>query len=254
MTEQNLRRPTKRLISLRNIKTKTDVFQFRHLGTDEHHVNDLARVPDNGDPLDPLTLWENPKTGEFFVVDGHHRLAAYKQAGWRRKVPAVVHNCDLQEARLLALRENGKTRLPLSPEERLDAAWRLVCLNCYSKRVEVKETGVGEGTVAKMRRTRIALIALTPDGDLPERWWEALDALRGGERRDYTDVERSSMIEAKTAELDAKIGKELGHMASRQIEAACAVVAKRLGRQGMQFFIEEYGDLDDPFGLPEEDV
>lgn len=53
------------------------------------------------------------------------------------------------------------------------------------------------------------------------------------------------MIEAKAAQLDDKIGKALGYMASHQIEAACVVVAKRLGRQGLRILFDQYAeDLD----------
>lgn len=55
----------------------------------------------------------------------------------------IVHSCSLDDARLLALGENTKTRLPLTSAERSDVAWRLVCLGeTYSKRQTVEASGV----------------------------------------------------------------------------------------------------------------
>lgn len=242
MTKQRPDRPVRQKISLRNITTKTDVFQFRHFQVDPHHVDALKAVLDNGNVLDPLTLWQAPESGELVVIDGHHRLAAYRKAEWRKKVPALVYGCTLEQARLLALRENVKTRLPLTKDERMDAAWALVCLNLpeYSKRVIRETTGVGDGTVANMRRTRETLIKREPDDSLPPHWWQALATLKDREKREYTEDEREAMIEAKKAKLDAEIGKQLGFMAANQPEAACEVVAKRLGRQGLSMLFEQY--------------
>ena len=257
MTKQRPDRPERKPVSLRNITTKTDVFQFRHFQVDPHHVDDLAGVLKNGNLLDPLTLWMDPDTGELVVVDGHHRLAAYKQAGWRKKVPALVHSCGIEQARLMALRENGKTRLPLTRDERMDAAWALVCLDLpeYSRRVIRETTGVGDGTVANMRRTREALVKRDPDADdeMPKHWWQAMATLRDREQREYTEEEQEAMIEAKTAQLDEKIGKALGYMAAHQPEAAVAVVMKRLGRQGLKLLWEECGEEFDPYGLNDDD-
>lgn len=231
-------------MSLTDIEMRPEVFQFRHVEVDERHVDDLAGVLKCGNALDPLTLWRDPTSQRLVVVDGHHRVAAYKQAGWQKKVPVVVYSCSLEEARLLALQENGKTRLPLTNEERMDAAWSLVCLDCpsYSKRTIVENTGVSDGTVAKMRRTHKELLGPERDGILPDHWWQALAMLKGAEDREYTEDDRQAMIDAKAAQLDDKIGKALGHMAAHQIEAACAVVRGRLGRQGMRVLFELYAD------------
>ena len=231
-------------MSLTDIEMRPEVFQFRRVEVDERHVDDLAGVLKCGNALDPLTLWRDPTSQRLVVVDGHHRVAAYKQAGWQKKVPVVVYSCSLEEARLLALQENGKTRLPLTNEERMDAAWSLVCLDCpsYSKRTIVEHTGVSDGTVAKMRRTRKELLGPQLDGVLPDHWWRALAMLKGTEDREYTEEDRQAMIDAKAAQLDDKIGKALGHMASHQIEAACDVVAKRLGRQGLRVLFDRHAE------------
>lgn len=251
MKDQYTDRPVRRKVGLQDITTRTEVFQYRHFEVDKQHVDALSAFLRTGNPLDPLTVWRDPSSSGLVVVDGHHRLAAYRQAGWTKKVPVVIHSCDLDQARLMALDENGKTRLPLTPDERADAAWSLVCLgnDAYSKSVVVKATGVSDGTVAKMRRTRKALIERDAEAELPDTWRQAMASLADREHREFTEEEREAMIEAKAAQLDAQIGNALGHMAANQIEAACAVVAKRLGRQGLRFLVEEYHDECDPFGV-----
>lgn len=180
MEKQRTDRPARKQVSLRRITTKTETFQFRHVEVDQHHVDELATVLETGRPLDRLTLWTNPETEELVVVDGHHRLEAYRKVRWRKKVPVNVYSCGIEEARLMALRENGKIRLPLTKDERMDAAWALVCLGpeVYSKRVIQENTGVGNGTVAIMRRTLKALQERDPEGDPPRHWWQALPRSR----------------------------------------------------------------------------
>ncbi|WP_425661925.1 ParB N-terminal domain-containing protein [Roseobacter sp. EG26] len=91
MTDQSFSRPARRSVSLQTIETRPDVFQFRHSEVYEHHVGDLAKALQSAGGLDALTLWQDPETGSLVLVDGHHRLAAYQQTGWTKKVPAVVH-------------------------------------------------------------------------------------------------------------------------------------------------------------------
>ena len=242
MQEQTTTRPSRKHISLRSITTRTEVFQFRHFDVDPHHVETLSAVLSHGNPLDRLSLWRDPESKELVVIDGHHRLEAYRQARWREPIPVSIYTCDIDHARLIALRENGKTRLPLTNEERMDAAWMLVSLNSseYSKRVIVRTTGVGDGTVANMRRTRKALLKKDAEAGLPDHWWQAMARLKEREQREYTEEEYDAMIVARTAQLDEKIGRPLGDMAARQIQAAAAVVAKRLGRKGLLFLYEEH--------------
>lgn len=255
MTNQRPARAVPRQVCLSDIEERPDVFQFRHFVVDPLHVDALAETPKGGLALDPLTLWRD-EAGGLVVVDGHHRLAAYEQAGWTKKVPVRIHECSLDEARLLALRENGKARLNLTQAEKSDAAWALVCLDrtAYSKRIIMRETGVKDATVARMRRTRKALLEIDPDAELPRRWQRAMAMLKGWERREYTPEEWADVIEAKTEKLDKVIGKALGDMAEKQIEAAAAVVAKRLGRQGLRFLFDEYrGQFGDEFAYYEDD-
>lgn len=229
-------------VKLGRLETRPAEFQFRHQELDAQHVRDLARVAKQGNELDPMTAWEDPDSGSLVIVDGHHRFAAYKSQRWAKAVPVRVHRCSKPEALALALEENQKARLQLTQEERLDAAWRLVCTvgNHDSVRGIAEKTSVSKRTVSNMRSTKLELESLDPDEPLPERWREALDELKGIEGRVLTEDEREEMIRAQAKQLDAKIGKTLGDAAKRQVEATAEVVAFRLGRQGLSYLIENH--------------
>ena len=74
--------------------------------------------------------------------------------------------------------------------------------------------------------------------------------LANREQREFTEEEREAMISARAKQLDDKIGRELQHVAARQIEAACEVVAARIGKKGLEILADQYCDLD-PYGLDE---
>ena len=66
-------------------------FQWRlpneNEGARDDHIQTLANaIRDTGKPLDPILVFT---VGDaFYVVDGHHRLAAYDTAQWRKVIPA----------------------------------------------------------------------------------------------------------------------------------------------------------------------
>ncbi|MEO9682778.1 MAG: ParB N-terminal domain-containing protein [Tateyamaria sp.] len=113
-------------VRLKDIEERTDLMQFRER-LQEHHVAELVGILKQDRELDPVTLWEDPETGATVLVDGHHRLAAYRRAEWSKPIPSQVHHCDRKAARLLAMGENGKARLQFTTTERRNAAWALAC-------------------------------------------------------------------------------------------------------------------------------
>ncbi|MCD1265998.1 hypothetical protein B5M44_12720 [Shinella sumterensis] len=108
---------------------QTDHFKFRWGKLDKYHKADLAgHLRKTGKALDPVLLWRDSEDGNaaLVLIDGEHRLAAYKAVGWKKGVPAIILHCDRRTALLAALGANAKHVLPLSQTERTDAAWRLV--------------------------------------------------------------------------------------------------------------------------------
>ncbi|OOY19579.1 hypothetical protein BMI86_13135 [Thioclava sp. DLFJ5-1] len=230
-------------LPLGKLKVEPETFQFREFETTEDHVRNLTAAIIAGNELDPMTVWKRGE-GDFVVVDGHHRHAAYEDAGYAKAVPVVVHECGEADAMLLALSENTKTKLPMTKTERDNAAWRLVCSeHQLSKAQTVKATGVSDGTVAKMRRTRNALDE--QELGLPETWWMAMRAVKGIEQQEWDEDMQAQVIEARANALDDAIGKELGRMGRRQWEAVAVVLERRLNRQVLSYLVDELRNDDE---------
>lgn len=135
-----------------------DTFCFRAGGIDLAHKADLASTIKNTErALDPVILWQpegQPEGGKLTLLDGAHRLAAYRAVGWAGPVPAIIVTCDRRAALRAALSGNSRRSLQLTQAERMDAAWRLV-REPVEPRYKVREIAaaadVGTRTVKYMR-------------------------------------------------------------------------------------------------------
>jgi hypothetical protein len=84
-----------------NIVIAAKAFQWRLPGENEgardDHIQTLANaIRDTAKPLDPILVFA---VGDaFYVVDGHHRLAAYDTAQWQKAIPARVFEGTLEGA------------------------------------------------------------------------------------------------------------------------------------------------------------
>ncbi len=90
----------------------------------EEHVGTLRLILEAAlsMELDPVLVAE--VDGVLFVVDGHHRLKAYKRAK-RGTIPARVYRMDRLSAVLVSKLVNCADRaLEMHSEQRLDAAWQ----------------------------------------------------------------------------------------------------------------------------------
>ena len=236
-------KPQRKRLRLEQIKTEPETFQFRELEVTEDHVRNLSDAIRAGNELDPLTIWERGPD-DFVVLDGHHRYAAYKACGYTKAIPAVVHQCNEAKAAVLALQENTKTKLPMTKTERTNAAWRLVCSDYgLSKAETVKATGVGDGTVANMRRHRKQLEAA--DEVLPDTWLAAIQAVKGlHDDREWDEDMQEEVINARAKQLDDQIGEALGRMGSIQWEAVARVLEWRLSKENLGYILDDLSGAD----------
>lgn len=142
------------------LKTAPQAFQFRvasHKPWQKNdHIRKLVRALARQEGLfDPILLIA--VAGQRIVLDGHCRLAAYREAELPPSTPVPVSyfQGEFSDALLRPAGENSKAKLPLTQEEQLEAAWRLVCFDedrgRYSLRQIARETGAGKSTVANMR-------------------------------------------------------------------------------------------------------
>ena len=148
---------TPKRLSVKDIETHTELFQPRMGVIDDDHVEDLVRAlkakGHKGD-LDPILVVMGEET--HLLVDGHHRLEAYRVQG-RKSIPVKLFQGTLEQAVLAAGKANSKVKKPMSPAERLSFAWRLVRLDTYSISQIAEASGVSQRQVSFMRRIRAEL-------------------------------------------------------------------------------------------------
>lgn len=121
--------PRKLRVPVASITIAEKVFQWRgqnsDLAAEERHMRVLIKALDE-DPkkdLEPVLL--KPSAGKLYLVDGHHRLAAYAAHG-RRSIPVTWLEKTLEDARVLSLEANVRDNLPMTQVDKYEAAFELV--------------------------------------------------------------------------------------------------------------------------------
>jgi len=132
------------------------VFQWRgehsDLHAEERHMRELIRVVELGRELEPIIVIQI--ADKLYVVDGHHRLAAYAAVG-KRSVPVTPFFGSFRDAWLKSLDVNIKDKLPLTRADKYEAAFALakhkICreLDATWGAIAVR-AGVSERLVHKM--------------------------------------------------------------------------------------------------------
>ena len=114
-----------------DIHVASKVFQWRlprrNIEPSDMHTLELVRVIQDGETaLPPLLVY---LIGErFYVLDGHHRLRAYRSVGWTRKIPVEVFTGTLEQARKVALQRNSRNKLPMTREGKSES-----CVGAYQE-------------------------------------------------------------------------------------------------------------------------
>ena len=175
--ERQLRR-----LPIQSVKTLGVVFQPRHLADDAasgRHLGELKRVLREQGALDPIVVLK--AGGEWYCIDGHHRLEAYRQSeGRRTHIPVKVFSGRLGEALRLSIGVNAPDKLNLTKEDKLEAAWRLVVLGEDSVAQISKASTIAERSVQRMRRGLERARALHPSQSF-ETWpWAKVKTLLRG--------------------------------------------------------------------------
>lgn len=173
---------TPKELKLGSITIKAGLFQLRTMLSfqSENHVRFLIKTPKEGRPLAPLLVWW---AGDGWVlVDGHHRVEAYKAAQWGNEVEVPVECLvgSLDDAMLKAAASNCRPVLQMDRKERMTAAWRLTLYLDKSKVELASAAAVSTSTIAKMR----AVLKKLQERDLEEfpiplEWGAALMQARG---------------------------------------------------------------------------
>ncbi|MGX5804817.1 ParB/RepB/Spo0J family partition protein [Bradyrhizobium sp. Arg314] len=141
-------------LRLGDIEKVPDLFQPRG-GISERHVCELVKAIKVVGALDPVTIMVVGQ--RFILIDGHHRIEAYRAVRWADPVPVRYFEGTPEEAVLVAGEANSKAKLPMDNTDRQNFAWRLVLIDRHSKAAVAKASGISEGQVAIMRRAKRTL-------------------------------------------------------------------------------------------------
>lgn len=235
-------------LPLKDIKAFPELFQPRDAMMDERHIGDLVKVLQSkstkGRPgnLDAILVVETRRG--FAIVDGHHRLEAYRRAG-RKFIPITVFSGTVKEAVLKAGTENSMSKRIMTTKERQDYAWRLTRAGCFSKNAIAEAASVGTSQVAAMRRLAKQL---GEKAQLADHWWQAWHIAKASglvERRDNEDMD-----EAKASAIAEKLSKSFGTKLLGQPAIAARALQLYFGNT-LQSVLEE---LREPEGEPERDA
>jgi uncharacterized ParB-like nuclease family protein len=204
------------------------------------HVGTMRLALDAAQSVQLEPVWVADVDGQLLVVDGHHRLDAYRGAG-RDTIPARTCSMTRQGAVLISKLVNCSARaLEMHPEQRRDAAWQYLALvtrqgaeglpKGESTRTVGGRFGMSHDTVARMLHQ---MLRVNPADWNPE----ALDAGTGFPRWRYVreqgagwkdmkekmDVEQITQHEAET--LARKIGALIDKASPEAAERAMRMLS-----------------------------
>jgi ParB-like nuclease domain len=127
-------------------------FTFGMRDTDPIHIKALEQEIRIHGQLHPPLVIKLKRTG-WVVAEGHHRIEAYKAAGkGDQEIECEWFYGTVREVADAALKRNNVVKLNIKQPDRMEEAWKRVLMGWGSKQQIVRLCGVGEGTVAAMRR------------------------------------------------------------------------------------------------------
>ena len=249
--------PRPETLSLSEIRTCPEVFQprvgrARDGAHNEDHVRELVQQlsnkPSESRFLDPITVYAVGRVA--YVVNGHHRLAAYKRARSTVEVPVTFFEGTLEEAAQQSIRANSKINLNMDKEDRNEGAWRLVVMDKtgagkWTKVAIAEATGLSPRSVARMRSLYDGLQAKLSkicefSGERHEvdlgSYRDALRAERGG-AGEWDDEKEAKMVE----QMRQALGKAFGRQAHKHPDQFADALQLYLGPQAMTAVAERLG-------------
>jgi hypothetical protein len=189
-------------------------FRPRRAAESDDHIDHMRAQLDacNGHELEPLLSARI--NGALYLVDGHHRLTAYRRAR-RKEAPVRVRDMDMRSAVALSKLVNcDGAKLRMHDEQSKDAAWQYMAIVTVRGRAPLGESlrafaarfGIGHETARRMR-DRLPTIriedyssaALDPGTGWP-RWkyvkssgfWKDRDALLRPDEKHRRRVEKGA--------------------------------------------------------------
>lgn len=231
-------------LPLAAIKIDSAVFQWR--GTQQwasaKHIAELAKTPRDGKPLEAVDVWWGGDG--YYLIDGHHRVEAYKAAKWQgtKPVPVLVYRGSLTQALLKAAHGNTPDKLGMTTADKAQAAWEFVVMTpVEDARAEAIQLAysVSERTVRHMRSVVRQLRERDPSEDLSAHSWpSARAATAGWETREMVDFGVWQRDEAD--KLEAMLRAALGKVRHAQCQPL-ADAFERVMPGGVAFLADYWG-------------
>lgn len=212
------------LLKINSIKVATALFQPRDSLINEWASNDhvsqmaenLMRDSSKQRMLEPMTVMAFGS--QWYLIDGHHRLRAYREAGYEVVAVKAVHSDAKGVERVKvgikeAVKANSRDKLAMTREDKSNAAWRLVVDGSGLSAREIEElTQVSERTIHSMRKVARTLIALGRDkgglggdSDMLSYPWRTARMLAEG--KSFEQVEKDQRVEREALLLAKKLKK-----------------------------------------------
>jgi ParB-like chromosome segregation protein Spo0J len=210
-------------LPLESITTIPELFQPR--GMSDRHISELVRAIDNFGEVDPITVMQIGN--RTVLIDGHHRIEAYHQAGRTTDIPVRYFRGGLEEAVLEAGQANSKAKLPMTSQERHDYAWRLVLLGKHSKADVARASGISSSSVANMRKIRKGL---GEEAMQYRSWWQARERAQG-KGYEMSDDDREKWKEEWAERVADQLAKTFSTKLTNHPDVAAMALATYFGRR-----------------------
>lgn len=221
-------------------------------GRSAEHITDLKRGLRRGEALEPVTVVSFGP--HWHLVDGHHRIEAYRLAKWRKLIPANAETSETKGAARVAwavdisTAHNRNNKLAMSMRDKSDAAWRrLVAAEGQrgAAAETVRATGVSERTVATMAKTLKTLGEL--GRPIPETWSAAQREAaedRDGKTGDYDERRERELLRRLQPVMEHKpSSSELVRALHAYDPALCRDLYVALSTNGWKEGVEEEWDI-----------
>lgn len=210
-------------VPVANLEVVPELFQPRSMS--EKHIEDLRRAIKSSGELDAMLVL--PVGQRLIIIDGHHRIEAYKQADVEAPVPVSYFEGSPKEATFEAGRRNSKAKLPMVNSERQNFAWRLVLLGHGSKAEISAASGASTSQVATMRSVKAKL----EDDAYAHTSWFRARAVAQGRSMTLNPDEVEQWKEEEAARWADRLAKAFSTKMARNPEIAAMALSNYFGRK-----------------------
>jgi hypothetical protein len=180
------------------------------------------------------------------VIDGHHRLAAYDTAKWKKDIPVEVFTGTLDQARLRAIEGNVRDKLRMTTAQKSAAAWRITkeSIGDLSADQVAETTTISRRQAFNMKRVWKELNERTDlseeqRAELPNLTWQQAKDLRDGavSAEDFDAEGWKEKKAGELAELIRRTNVEAGMLKDAEVTA---MALQQLSGRLPEMLIEEW--------------